>query len=394
MIFLPNSRLTLSHVCVCVCRVMDVWVFVCVCVLVCSFRGRAKGINLPPSLSVADDDDETRAVAASQHPENPGAYILASDPTFPTPPAPSDIATPHGGYMVFPIRNSHFRRTGLPQSKWNIIACLSFHNFQKQHQIMRIYMYTVMLYRHMWVYVSVCLQFANQAATHNKLIIYLPSTSILFNKFFVCWHGMGGGIGIKGIIFMPTDDVYFFNCSMVLWHYPLALPVVVLQYPLSKSKNKTTPSHNSNAITHSSLCWMHKQIEKLFPNQLSLCTFFFSFFFNILFHFLVIFFFYFFPPKASPWATAREGCLYTFSEHGHGTKVEDFPSKNNLYLNSFTLKVFHNQLLSAWVCVCLERQKPQEEKGHFKMRVQILVVSGHSFCFQFPYDGFPTKSPA
>jgi len=30
--------------------------------------------------------------------------------------------------------------------------------------------------------------------------------------------------------------------------------------------SRTSPTHNSNAIIHSSVCWMHKQIEKLSPN--------------------------------------------------------------------------------------------------------------------------------
>jgi len=43
----------------------------CVVGVVVLVLGWGKGINLPPSLSVADDDDETRAPANTQHSQSP-----------------------------------------------------------------------------------------------------------------------------------------------------------------------------------------------------------------------------------------------------------------------------------------------------------------------------------
>lgn len=137
-----------------------------------------------------------------------------------------------------------------------------------------------------------------------------------------------------------------------------------------------TWTHHSNAIIHSSVCWMHKQIEKLWPN----------------FHFaLPVFSLPHFPAplswRKSAQSNRRQSCPgrclfsvflfmntppppHTFSsvKHTHGVKGglgkgPPGPSENNLYLNSFTAKVFRSQLESVF-----GQEKPQKKGDDGKIQ--------------------------
>lgn len=162
-----------------------------------------------------------------------------------------------------------------------------------------------------------------------------------------------------------------------------------------------TWTHHSNAIIHSSVCWMHKQIEKLWPN----------------FHFaLPVFSLPHFPAplswRKSAQSNRRQSCPgrclfsvflfmntppppHTFSsvKHTHGVKGGWEKDHQALPKTTYIWTVLRQKFFAASSKVCLDRRNRKKKEMTEKSKVHkiwdeglIQVVErfiGLPHCFQF-----------